>query len=159
VLLGPLVARAASDLQESYAGQQVDLEGPADLQVMADPDRFLQILTNLLDNAAKYSPEGSSIYSSWSAENDMAVVRIHDSGPGVAKEGQERLFTRFGKVARSPVRAGRMGTGLGLYLGRQLAQAMGGDLDLEATGPDGSTFRLQLPIFPAKYATDRHSGV
>jgi PAS domain S-box-containing protein len=159
VLLAPLVQNAVGELQGSYAGQQVDLKGPVDLQVRADPDRLLQIMTNLLDNAAKYSAEGTPIFMTWSVEDDMVVVRVRDYGPGIVEEEQERLFTRFGRVAGSPIRAGRIGTGLGLYLSRQLAQAMGGDLDLEATGPDGSTFRLQLPIYPAEQATDHDSIV
>jgi signal transduction histidine kinase len=70
---------------------------------------------------------------------------VRDEGPGVPEEGRERLFTRFGRLQGSTTRAGRVGTGLGLYISRGLAEAMGGDLDLETTGPEGSTFRLRLP--------------
>jgi signal transduction histidine kinase len=73
------------------------------------------------------------------------VIRVHDRGPGIPEEGLERLFTRFGRVPGSPIRSGRVGTGLGLYLSRQLAEAMAGSLVLEATGPEGSTFALRLP--------------
>ena len=76
----------------------------------------------------------------------MAVIRVHDRGPGIPIGGRDVLFTRFGRVPGSRTRAGRVGTGLGLYLGRQLAEAMGGDLDLERSGADGSVFRLRLPL-------------
>jgi signal transduction histidine kinase len=66
----------------------------------------------------------------------------------VPEAGREQLFTRFGRVPGSKIRASRVGTGLGLYLGRQLAQAMGGDLELEDTGPAGTTFRLRLLARP-----------
>ena len=64
------------------------------------------------------------------------------------EEGLSRLFTRFGRISGSRMRAGRVGTGLGLYLSRELAVAMGGDMGLEETGPTGSTFRLRLLAAP-----------
>ena len=75
----------------------------------------------------------------------MVVVRVVDVGSGVPEAGRDQLFTQFGRIAGSRIRAGRVGTGLGLYLSRGLAEAMGGDLTLEQTGSAGSTFRLRLP--------------
>jgi len=71
---------------------------------------------------------------------------VRDRGPGIPEAHRGVLFTRFGRVPGSRIRAGHVGTGLGLYLSRQLAEAMGGTLDLEATGPQGSTFALRLPL-------------
>lgn len=139
---------AAMEVRGSYPGQVVELEGPPGLAVLADPDRVQQIVANLIDNAAKYSPDGSSISVRWSRSRSHAVLRVCDSGTGIPPEGLNTLFTRFGRLAGSPIRAGRWGTGLGLYLGRQLAQAMGGTLELENTGPTGSVFVLRLPIAP-----------
>ncbi|MDB5057514.1 MAG: domain S-box protein [Chloroflexi bacterium] len=139
------VQQAAEEVRVSYREQQIVLSGPDDVTVDADHPRLLEIMCNLLDNAAKYSPEGSAIHASWHVENQVAIVRVQDHGPGIPPDGQKYLFTRFGRVPGSRIRAGHVGTGLGLYLGQQLARAMGGDLDLEATGPQGSTFRLQLP--------------
>ena len=99
-----------------------------------------------MDNAAKYSAEGSPIVVSWEPDGGCAILRVRDYGPGIPKQGREGLFTRFGRIAGSRTRAGRVGTGLGLYLGRQLAEAISGSLDLETTGPEGSTFRLCLPL-------------
>ena len=104
-----------------------------------------QVLVNLLDNAAKYSPEGSPVEVRWADEDGMIAVRVPDHGPGIPDEGRGVLFTRFRRVPGSRMRAGRVGTGLGLYLGRAYADAMGGRLDLESTGEDGSTFCLRLP--------------
>jgi len=146
VALSSLVSRAAEEIRTSYEGQGIDLEGPDNLLVVADPDRALQILLNLIDNAAKYSPEGSPIRVQWTREGTHAVVRVRDFGIGVSEEGRQRLFTRFGRVPGSRIRAGRVGTGLGLYLARSFAQVMNGEVELESTGPAGSTFRLKLPL-------------
>ena len=147
--LHPIVARAAMEIEGSYRGQRIDLQGPQDLEVLVDTDCAVRIVVNLLDNAAKYSPEGRPIAISWRIEGAMAVLRVRDHGRGMSEQGRELLFTRFGRVPGSQVRAGRVGTGLGLYLGRQLSEAMGGTLELEETGPEGSTFRLCLPLAAA----------
>ena len=145
VLLAPLIRQAVEEVQGSYAGQIVELDGPETARVNADPDRTLQILANLTDNAAKYSAEGCAIVITWEIAGSDVVLRVRDTGPGIPDKGGEHLFTRFGRVPNSKVRAGHVGTGLGLYLGRLLARAMLGDLELEATGPQGSVFCLRLP--------------
>jgi len=145
---------AITELQGSYPGQQVVTDGPPEVHVLADAGRVTQIMLNLLDNAAKYSPEGSPILASWEVTTAEARVRVRDQGPGIPIELRDRLFTRFGRLSGSPIRAGRVGTGLGLFLGRQLARARGGDIELEATGPEGSTFCLRLQL-----ASDQSPGV
>jgi len=144
--LGRVVKRAADEIRTSYKGQAIALEGPAEVLVLADPDRTVQILVNLIDNAAKYSPEGSPVHVTWSRNCTHADVRVRDFGAGVSEQGREQLFTRFGRLPGSRIRAGRVGTGLGLYLARSFARVMQGDVELEATSPDGSTFRLSLPL-------------
>ena len=141
-----LVRRAAEEVRTSFLGQVIALDGPTDVLVLADPDRTVQILLNLIDNAAKYSPEGSPVHVTWSQNSAHAFVRVRDFGTGVSEQGRERLFTRLGRLPGSRIRSGRVGTGLGLYLARGFARAMQGDVDLEATGADGSTFRLSVPL-------------
>jgi PAS domain S-box-containing protein len=147
-----LVQQAVAEVQASYPGQRIVVQGPSELLVRVDSGFATQALANLLDNAAKYSPEGSSITVSWVPEGLAAVVRVMDQGAGVPEAGRGQLFTRFGRLPGSRIRAGRVGTGLGLYISRGLAEAMGGTLDLEATGPDGSTFRLCVPSAPDQSA-------
>jgi PAS domain S-box-containing protein len=146
VALALAVQRAADEVRANYRDQRIDLTGPSDLLVLAEPDRTLQVLVILLDNAAKYSREGRPVAVAWEATGSTASIRVRDRGPGIPRHGYAHLFTRFGRVPGSRARAGRVGTGLGLYLGRQLAQAMSGELELESTGPEGSTFRLRLPL-------------
>lgn len=149
VLLAGPINGAAQEVRATYRDQQIEIEGPAALGVRADPDRVLQIVGNLLDNAAKYSPEGSPITVSWRAEGRWGTIRVRDHGPGIPLAHRDVLFTRFGRVPGSRIRSGHVGTGLGLYLGRQLAEVMDGKLDLESTGPEGSTFTLRLPFLEA----------
>ncbi len=144
-LLARLVERAVEEVRVAYHGQQIGTQGPADLAIRADPDRTVQILVNLIDNAAKYSPEGAPIMVTWARDASRATVLVRDRGAGIPAEGRERLFTRFGRVPGSRMRAGHVGTGLGLYLGRSLARAMDGELDLASTDHSGSVFRLSLP--------------
>ncbi len=152
--LGPLVAGAVEEVRATYRDQRIELRGPDDLWVLVDGERLTQIVVNLADNAAKYSPENTPITIEWRKEesgngNPSAglgvILRVTDRGSGVPTEGRERLFERFGRLRGSRSRAGHVGTGLGLYLSRRLAEAMGGALDMESTGPSGTVFRLRLP--------------
>jgi signal transduction histidine kinase len=104
----------------------------------------MQILVILLDNAAKYSPQGSAISLAWAREIDTAVLRVSDHGSGIPSQSLHRLFRPFGRLDGIRPRAGKGSTGLGLYIGRELASGMGGDLTLERTGPAGSVFALRL---------------
>jgi signal transduction histidine kinase len=70
---------------------------------------------------------------------------VRDQGPGIAEESRPMLFTRFGKIAQV-ARAGHVGTGLGLYISRQLVEAMGGDIWVETALGEGSTFLFKLPL-------------
>jgi len=80
--------------------------------------------------------------------DDQVALHVHDQGAGIAGEGREQLFTRFGRVPGSKMRAGHVGTGLGLYLGRLLARAMHGELDLEI---DRTSRQRLLPAAAAQF--------
>jgi PAS domain S-box-containing protein len=136
---------AAANVNGYYLDQRIDLQGDTEVCAYADRDRTQQIVTNLLDNAAKYSVPGSPITVSWRRSNHTVSIRVRDRGPGMPVEGRDQLFTRFGRLPGSLMRSGRVGTGLGLYVGRRLATAMGGDLVMESTGPEGTVFTLELP--------------
>ncbi len=142
-----LIARTAELVRSSYHDQVIETDGPSEAYVLADVLRAEQVLTNVLDNAAKYSPDGSPIRVSWSEDQGHLAIRVLDLGPGIPDSSRDVLFTRFGRVPGSRMRAGRVGTGLGLYLGRAYAEAMGGTLCLESTGSGGSTFCLRLPAW------------
>ena len=138
------VERAMAEVLGSYPDQRVEVHGPLDLCARADLARTVQILANLVDNAAKYSDSGSTVWVDWEEHDGLVQIHVRDAGRGIPLEGCNRLFTRFGRIPGSSIRAGHVGTGLGLYLGRLWARAMGGDIDLEQTGPEGSIFVLRL---------------
>ncbi len=144
--LAAAIAQAVEEVRMKFEGQQIILGGSPCVLVDADGERLVQILVNLIDNAAKYSPETQPVEVDWQIVEETVFLRVRDHGPGVPSQGRELLFTRFGRLDGSRSRAGHVGTGLGLYLSRQFARAMGGDLLLETTGPLGSVFLLHLPL-------------
>jgi len=118
---------------------------PADLWVKADPDRAREVLMNLLSNAVKFTPEGGQIKVSHRQQNSWVITDVADTGIGIKREDQNRLFEIFSKANLS-LAGQEKGTGLGLYVAKRLAEAQGGKLWLEYSEPGrGSTFSLALP--------------
>ncbi len=144
--VGRLVRQVTADLAVAYSGQEVTIDGADGLLAVGDVDGVLQIITNLLENAVKYSPEGSPVAVSWRVEEGQLVVRVTDRGPGIPAEGRSRLFTQFGRIRGIRARGDARPVGLGLYVSRRLANAMDGELDLEQSGPQGSVFLLRLQL-------------
>ncbi len=140
------VARRASGLLSVRAGNAgVAIARPLpDLRVPASGDfrRALQIMVNLIGNAVRYSPDGGVVSVTATRSGTMAEAVVADQGKGIAPEDQARIFEKFERV--DPTEAG--GNGLGLYIARRLARAMGGDLTVESTPGDGARFTLTLPI-------------
>jgi signal transduction histidine kinase len=146
VALAPLVDAAIAEVESKYRGQRIDARPPAEpIHVLADPDRVQQIVVNLLDNAAKYSVEGRPIRVRWSRQGGYARVAVADRGAGIEPDDFARLFTRFGKLGRTP-RAGHVGTGLGLYISKSLVEAMGGAIIVRSRVDRGSVFSFTLPL-------------
>jgi K+-sensing histidine kinase KdpD len=146
VELGPQIQQAIVEITSKFRGQVVSQEGPEEpVYVQADLHRVQQVVINLLDNAAKYSPEDSPIAIRWRVDGSFAEVQVQDTGPGISQEAQPLLFTRFGKIAQT-ARAGHVGTGLGLYISRQLIEAMGGTIWVEMAPTRGSIFSFRLPL-------------
>jgi signal transduction histidine kinase len=119
------------------------------VHVKADAERIKTIVSNLVSNAIKYSPSGGAIECELTARGGIARVAVKDSGVGIAKEDLPILFTRFGRVS-TPQTDHLSGTGLGLYLGRQLARLHGGEITVESSPGKGSTFTLHLPLRPSQ---------
>ncbi|MEK6273780.1 MAG: ATP-binding protein [Actinomycetota bacterium] len=110
-----------------------------------DRERLRQVITNLLDNAVKYSPAGSEVEVNAFADNGRISVEVRDRGPGVAREHQLLIFEKFGRVSGEHAKSG---TGLGLFIARSIAQAHGGTREVHSAPAEGATFALVLPVGP-----------
>lgn len=118
---------------------------PRQLIVFGDVDRLVTIVSNLIENAIKYSPEGGKVRCIVGAVEHTASVTVVDNGVGIAREDLGRLFNRFERI-QNPKTSHVSGTGLGLYLSRELARQHGGDIQVESRPGAGSTFTLSLPL-------------
>jgi signal transduction histidine kinase len=117
---------------------------PSDLPVVrGDSLRLRQVLTNLIDNAVKYSPEGEPVEVRASAVNGHATIEVVDRGSGISPEDRQLIFEKFGRVRGT---SSKPGTGLGLYIARAIAEAHGGTLEVSSEPGEGSIFALNLPL-------------
>ncbi|HLC04142.1 MAG TPA: HAMP domain-containing sensor histidine kinase [Anaerolineales bacterium] len=115
------------------------------LRVWADRDRLCEVLTNLLDNAVKYSPSGGPIRLRAVKRDAEAELSVHDAGPGIPLEEQSRIFEKFHRLDAGDSQE-TYGHGLGLYLSRRLTEAMGGRIWVESVPGEGSAFHVALPL-------------
>ena len=114
-------------------------------RVALDSDRIAQVLRNLLSNALRHTPSGGRVALALRAEDGRAVVEVSDTGAGIPPEALPHVFDRFYRADPSRNRA-TGGSGLGLAIARQLVRAHGGDITVQSTPHDGTTFRFWLPL-------------
>lgn len=129
--------------------REVQVDIPADIRVMADPNRVRQIFRNLLENARKYG--GDQVLIAGELTGDSYKVVIADNGTGIPVEDRERIFEHFEQAVKGDARS--EGVGLGLPIARKLARAMGGDLWFEPRFPTGAQF-----LFTLRSAPDAEDG-
>ena len=141
-LIQESAAAAASGQDEVTINANVRRPLPS---VRGDRERLRQVITNLIDNAVKYSPAGSEVDVDAFAENGRISVEVRDRGPGVARENQSLIFEKFGRVSGEHAKPG---TGLGLFIARSIAQAHGGTLEVHSAPAEGAIFALVLPVEP-----------
>lgn len=115
------------------------------LMARMDSRLIIQVIINLVNNALKYTPDGSHIIISWHRKGNFAVIEVADDGPGIPKEQQDKVFEMF-YTSQSPSGDSRRGMGLGLALCRSIIQAHGGQITLRDQVPHGSIFSFTLPI-------------
>ncbi len=127
-----------------------------DLSVRADGTRLRQILTNLIGNAIKFTPEGGKIELTATAANGVARVEVRDSGPGIPPEQQQRIFEAFYRLSHSE--KAPEGTGLGLAITQRLVELHGGRLGVESAPGSGSCFYFTLPIVPTFETRQRETA-
>ena len=153
-----LVARAASEFKGTASNAKVQIVQEVDegCTVFGDNDRLMQVLVNLLSNALKFSPEGSTItISARHAANDRMRFSIKDQGPGIAKHNLDKLFQKFNQVHSS---AAVEGTGLGLAICKAIAGQHMGDIGVNSELGQGCEFWLELPNHAAKEGEGSRTG-
>jgi two-component system, OmpR family, sensor kinase len=138
--MGRLLERAYSTFSDEARRRGIEYTADADGApvIVSDGDRVLQIISNLLSNAFRWTPDGGRIELALRSRNGSVVVDVADTGPGIPAEARERIFRPFWSTD------GR-GTGLGLPIARELAMALGGRIELQSAVGQGSRFRLVLP--------------
>jgi signal transduction histidine kinase len=139
-------ARASSTTERL----RMELDAPA--RVVCDADAIVRVLTNLFDNARKYSPEGTPIAVSVVVDDRRVAVEVRNAGGGIAEEDREAIFERFRRADET----GAPGTGLGLYVCRGLVRAHGGELEVGDPPEEGGTrFTFWLPVLdPGEHEVD-----
>src|SRR5205814_1707374 len=139
-----MTGELAEDIQEMAGGRIVVAVAPGAETVQADEPKLRQVLVNLVENAAKYAPDGRIKVLAWpQTPGGPVAVTVVDHGPGVPVEQRERIFERFVQLDQSSTRT-QGGTGLGLYLCRRLTELLSTTLALTETPGGGCTFTLEL---------------
>ena len=138
--------------QAAEKNVQLNLKAEADLpEVLVDPQRFQQVVGNLIDNALRYTPEGSSIDLAIQGHNKSVILSVADSGPGIPKDELPHVFDRFWRSEKSRTRS-TGGAGLGLSIARRLVEAQGGKISVHNREPRGFEVQICLPAKPPSKA-------
>jgi signal transduction histidine kinase len=143
-----LALQAAAAMAETAeaAGVRVTVTGEPQ-PVLADADRLIQVLTNLLDNAIAFSPSGGEVALGVTRHGQEAWLSVKDQGPGVPQADQATIFERFHQVEPCSTRT-KQGLGLGLAISRGIVEQHGGRMWVESRPGEGATFHVALPITP-----------
>lgn len=147
-VLQAVIDDVVENLREAIAGREQTLTvemAEGETAVHADPTRISQILSNLVSNAHKYTPDGGQITLQVAKNKTHAVLSVIDNGVGISEADQAKLFTQFFR-AESPEVREQSGWGLGLSIVKKMVQAQGGEIDVESELGEGSTFTFSVPL-------------
>lgn len=143
--LADVARRAAGLLAVRASDKHIRIDAPPPgeaLPATGEFKRVLQIVMNLLTNAIRYTPEGGMVWMRTDREGDLAALIVADQGKGISPDDQARIFEKFERV--DPTEPG--GSGLGLYIARRLARAMGGDISVDSAPGQGARFTFTIPL-------------
>jgi two-component system, OmpR family, phosphate regulon sensor histidine kinase PhoR len=142
--VGEIVRQSAAAAQSGQDEVQVRADVTTPLPTLrGDRERLRQVVTNLIDNAVKYSPAGAEVDVEAFANNGLITIAVHDRGPGISSEHRALIFEKFGRVTGEHAKPG---TGLGLFIARSIAEAHGGTIEVASGEGRGSTFTFALPV-------------
>ena len=146
--VGSVVSELVETVEESGVmnGHRFEIDLPDEpLAAEADPDKVRQVFNILVENALRYSPGGGTVTVGARRNHDRVEVRVADEGIGIPAAERERIFRKFYR-AESAARDGAAGTGLGLFIAKELVTAMGGRIWVDSTEGEGSSFSFELPV-------------
>ncbi len=153
----PEITQRAIESLQGYADQLgveiVCPQGDAEIDIRADADRLVQVLTNLISNALKFSAAGGRVVVSTERAGRVARFCVKDDGPGIPDEFRSRIFTKFAQADSSDTRQ-KGGTGLGLVIAKEIAERHGGRLWFESEVGKGAQFFLDLPLLEGDHSGD-----
>jgi PAS domain S-box-containing protein len=145
--LGSVVSEVVETVEDGN-GHRFEIDLPDEpLAAEADPDKVRQVFNILVENALRYSPEGGTVTVGARRNADRVEVRVVDEGMGIPASEREWIFRKFYR-AESAARDGAAGTGLGLFIAKELVNAMGGRIWVDSTEGEGSSFAFELPAAP-----------
>ena len=147
VRLGQLIDELKMMFDSQLVSNQIELcaSVPEDFTVHADPQRLVQILTNLVDNAIKFNKPHGQVFIEAETKGHFSVIIVRDTGPGITPQDLPRIFERLHRADKSRT-PGVGGSGLGLAIVKHLVQAHGGEVEVDSVPNLGTTFRVKLPI-------------
>ncbi|MBU1669471.1 MAG: PAS domain S-box protein [Actinobacteria bacterium] len=131
-------------IEKQFAGHRFAIEGGADRPLRADPDMLEWVLIVLLENAAKFSPEGSEVRTWWEGDGEQTFFHVCDRGEGIPEEHREAVFDRFYQV-EDPLHHSHPGLGLGLFIAKRIVEAHGGEIAVRDCPGGGSDFYFSIP--------------
>ncbi|HSS03678.1 MAG TPA: HAMP domain-containing sensor histidine kinase [Solirubrobacterales bacterium] len=144
--LAEVAGNAAAEVAPTIGERELRIENDRPLPIDGNPDELHRMVLNLLDNAARHTPPGSTIELSLRAEGANAVVEVADDGPGVPAEMREQIFERFVHGGGPADTAVGGGSGLGLAIVRSVATSHGGSAEIDVSDLGGALFRIRLPL-------------
>jgi len=154
--LGMLVRQFVQAQRNTFATHEILVETDEDCTVQADADRINRVLMNLVSNAVKYSPRGTRVTLRVYKSDSQATLAISDQGPGIAKEDLQVLFQPFGRGRSAHTLA--EGTGIGLYVVKQMVEAHDGRIEVHNEPGRGATFEIRLPLVKRNFSGEGVRG-
>ena len=148
VALRPIISEVLSTLLLDAHSKRISLgqQGAEEVAAKADVDRLKEVLTNLVSNSIRYTPEGGKVVVELRKEGGFAKILVTDNGIGISDEDQTHLFEKFYRVDNEQTKVVK-GSGLGLFIAKQLVEKMGGQIGVTSKKEEGTTFYFTLPRY------------
>ncbi len=146
----PLLREIVESTQQTSLTHTLTVQGAANMQIVGDRCKIGQVLSNLIGNALKYSPQANKVNIEVIPSQERITITIRDYGVGIAEKHHKKIFERFYR-ASTKKEAGIAGLGMGLHIAYEIVQHYGGDITLASAEGQGSTFMVTLPCTQTKH--------